>query len=387
GNYAIDSLRTQAIRTVTPHFEHRLFLTATPHNGDRLAWSTFLELLDDQRFARGVQPDPERLARVMVRRLKTDITDANGNRVFPDRKLEALEVDYTEEERRIHAALVEYTQLRQAANREEGGRHATEFVLKLLKKRLFSSPAAFAATLEEHRKTLAGRKKRSDGSALDQRVLRRLIQQTEEEYADDQRYEEAQGEAVSAASAAIPSLSARENELLEQMAYWAERAKARPDSKAKAILAWLNAHVKTNGNWSNERVIIFTEYRATQMWLVDVLTAEGFGANDRLMMIYGGMEKDKRETVKAAFQADPSVSPVRILLATDAASEGIDLQNHCRYMIHAEIPWNPNVLEQRNGRIDRHGQKAKEVLIWHPVGSGYRRKQLGADVAAGSLEG
>ena len=74
-------------------------------------------------------------------------------------------------------------------------------------------------------------------------------------------------------------------------------------------------------------------------------------------------------------------------MATDAASEGIDLQNHCHLMIHAEIPWNPNVLEQRNGRIDRHGQKAKEVLIWHPVGAGYRRKQFDADVAAGSLEG
>jgi hypothetical protein len=105
------------------------------------------------------------------------------------------------------------------------------------------------------------------------------------------------------------------------------------------------------------------------------------------MTIYGGMDKDAREAVKAAFQADPNVSPVRILVATDAASEGIDLQNHCRYMIHAEIPWNPNVLEQRNGRIDRHGQMAKEVLIWHPVGAGYRRKQLGADVTAGSLEG
>lgn len=386
-NYALDSLRTQAIRTIAPHFEHRLFLTATPHNGFQESFTSLLELLDDQRFARGVQPDQERLARVMVRRLKSDITDARGNRVFPDRKLEALEVDYTEDERRVHAALVEYTKLRQAANREEGGNHATEFVLKLLKKRLFSSPAAFAGTLDEHRKTLAGRKKPTDGSALDQRILRRLIQQTEEEYADDQRYEEAQEEAVSAASAALTNLSPRERELLEQMAHWAERARARPDSKAKAILGWLKQHIKPAGNWSRERVIVFTEYRATQKWLVDLLTAEGLGGDDRLMTIYGGMDKDKREAVKAAFQADPSVSPVRILVATDAASEGIDLQNHCRYMIHAEIPWNPNVLEQRNGRIDRHGQKAKEVLIWHPVGAGYRRKQLGADVAAGSLEG
>ncbi|MCZ2109534.1 MAG: DISARM system SNF2-like helicase DrmD [Dehalococcoidia bacterium] len=387
GNYALDSLRTQAIRTIAPHFEHRVFLTATPHNGFQESFTSLLELLDDQRFARGVQPDQERLARVMVRRLKTDITDANGNRVFPERRLEALEVDYSDEERRIHASLVEYTELRQAANREAGGSHATEFVLKLLKKRLFSSPAAFASTLDEHRKTLTGRKKRADGSALDQRILRRLIQQTEEEYADDERYEEAQGEAVNAATAALANLSPRERELLEQMAHWAERAKARPDSKAKAILAWLKQHVKPAGSWSNERVIIFTEYRATQKWLIDLLTAEGLGGGDRLMTIYGGMDKDAREAVKAAFQADPNVSPVRILVATDAASEGIDLQNHCRYMIHAEIPWNPNVLEQRNGRIDRHGQKAKEVLIWHPVGAGYRRKQLGADVTAGSLEG
>ncbi len=387
GNYALDSLRTQAIRVIAPHFEHRLFLTATPHNGFQESFTSLLELLDDQRFARGVQPDQERLARVMVRRLKSDITDANGARVFPDRKLEALEVDYTDVERDIHASLVEYTQLRQAANREEGGNHATEFVLKLLKKRLFSSPAAFAGTLDEHRKTLAGRNRPAAGSPLDQRILRRLIQQTEEEYADDQRYEEAQEEAIGAASAVLTRLSSREHELLEKMAHWAERAKARPDSKAKAILGWLKQHIKPAGGWSNERVIVFTEYRATQKWLVDLLAAEGFGGNDRLMMIYGGMDKEKREAVKAAFQADPSVSPVRILVATDAASEGIDLQNHCRYMIHAEIPWNPNVLEQRNGRIDRHGQKAKAVLIWHPVGAGYRREQLGSNVSAGSLEG
>ena len=73
------------------------------------------------------------------------------------------------------------------------------------------------------------------------------------------------------------------------------------------------------------------------------------------------------ETVKAAFQADPAVSPVRILLATDAASEGIDLQNHCNLLVHVEIPYNPNVMEQRNGRVDRHGQKQSEVVIWHPV--------------------
>ena len=78
------------------------------------------------------------------------------------------------------------------------------------------------------------------------------------------------------------------------------------------------------------------------------------------MTMYGGMDSKDRERIKAAFQTDPKHSPVRILLATDAASEGIDLQNHCSRMIHYEIPWNPNRLEQRNGRIDRHGQRVEE---------------------------
>jgi superfamily II DNA or RNA helicase len=387
GNYAIDSLRTQAIRVIGPHFEHRLFLSATPHNGYQESFTSLLELLDDQRFARGVAPDADRLARVMVRRLKTDITDANGNRVFPDRKLEALEVDYSEEERRIHAALVEYTQLRQRAVREQGGGQATDFVLKLLKKRLFSSPAAFAGTLARHRETLAGKKRKAADGSMDQRVLRRLIEQAEEDYADDERAQEAQDEAVGAATATQVALSEAERKLLDEMTKWGERAKSRIDSKAKAILDWLQEHIKPGGDWSKERVIIFTEYRATQKWLIDMLTAEGFGGPDRLVTIYGGMDAEDREAIKAAFQADPKVSPVRILVATDAASEGIDLQNHCCYMIHAEIPWNPNVLEQRNGRIDRHGQKAREVLIWHPVGAGYRRQKIGENVEAGTLEG
>ena len=86
---------------------------------------------------------------------------------------------------------------------------------------------------------------------------------------------------------------------------------------------------------------------------------EGFTGGDRLLTMYGGMDSKDRERIKAAFQTDPEQSPVRILLATDAASEGIDLQNHCSRLIHYEIPWNPNRMEQRNGRIDRHGQKAE----------------------------
>ena len=124
-------------------------------------------------------------------------------------------------------------------------------------------------------------------------------------------------------------------------------------------------------------MIIFTEYRATQNWLYDLLAREGFAekgpdGEKRLLTLYGGMNTEERETIKAAFQADPADASVRILLATDAASEGIDLQNHCSRLIHYEIPWNPNRLEQRNGRIDRHGQRADQVNIYHFVSSTYR---------------
>jgi superfamily II DNA/RNA helicase len=97
-----------------------------------------------------------------------------------------------------------------------------------------------------------------------------------------------------------------------------------------------------------------------------------------------GKFKD-RESIKAAFQADPKDAAVRILLATDAASEGVNLQNHCWQLIHYEIPWNPNRMEQRNGRVDRHGQKNPEVHVHHFVGAGFDATKPGQ--APGDLEG
>src|SRR5260370_1790751 len=98
------------------------------------------------------------------------------------------------------------------------------------------------------------------------------------------------------------------------------------------------------------------------------------------------MNTDDRERIKAAFQADPRESQVRILLAADAASEGIALKNHCSRLIHYEIPWNPNRLEQRNGRIDRHGQRASEVNIYHFVSSKFRDAPLGEELNVGELD-
>ena len=376
GKYATDSLRTLALRELAPHFEHKLFLTATPHNGYRESFSALLELLDNQRFSRGTDPDRKQLEAVMVRRLKTDPSFAkkwDGTPRFPPRVLEPIEVPYTEEERNIHAALRQYTKLRSDRATDNTERFATEFVLKTLKKRLFSCPAAFLITLEQHEKSLqTARKKAVTKPSIN--VLQREFDRMDEEYADDSEYDEATADALDSATRLFAEPTEEEQNLLKKMKKWAERARGQQDSKAKQLVAWLKQTLKPGGKWGKDRVIIFTEYRATQNWLQEVLATEGFSGDDRLLTMYGGMDSEQREEVKAAFQTAPEVSPVRILLATDAASEGLDFQNHCSRLIHYEIPWNPNRMEQRNGRVDRHGQKAKQVMIYHFVGQGYKER-------------
>lgn len=389
GRYAIDSLRTAAIRLLVPHFEHKLFLTATPHNGYPESFTALLELLDAQRFARGVQPDRKQLQVVMVRRLKQEMQNWDGSPMFPSRQLEAIAVEYPQAERQVHAALRRYTELRTKGVGDNVEKYATEFVLKLLKKRLFSSPEAFLTTLTQHQNALVTARRRQAGSLSakpTEGILRRQLEQVEEEFADDEVYEAATDESIGNTSRLFRSLSPEEHQLLQEMLQWAEVAAQKPDAKATQLLNWLNSTIRPGGQWSNERVIIFTEYRATQKWLYNLMAAEGLVQGDRLMTLYGGMNSDDREAVKAAFQAHPDVSPVRILLATDAASEGLDLQNFCSRLIHYEIPWNPNRMEQRNGRIDRHGQRSPSVQIYHFVGKNYQ-EQSTSGTRPGDLEG
>jgi SNF2 family DNA or RNA helicase len=387
GQYATDSLRTRAIRTLAPHFEHKLFLSATPHNGYRESFTALLELLDSQRFSRGVDADPKQLQSIMVRRLKRELPPRwDGKARFPQRLIEPLEINYPDSERELHQLLKDYSARRLAAELSPAARLGTEFVLKLLKKRLFSSPAAFLATLQQHRATLTRAKPRARALPTAS-VLRARIDGLGEDFADDDALEEAELSLTDTASRLFDAPSAEELALLDRLIALAEEVSRRPDAKAARLIEWLETRLRPGGDWSDERVILFTEYRATQSWLHTLLAARGLTANERLMLLYGGMDSDQRERIKAAFQADPGASAVRILLATDAASEGVDLQNHCANLIHYEIPWNPNRMEQRNGRIDRHGQRAEQVNLFHFVGRGFRRTDS-AQAASdpGSLE-
>lgn len=367
-HYALESQRTRFVRAIGPHFQHRLFLTATPHNGYTESFTSLLELLDDQRFARNILPDEKRLSQVMIRRLKSDLVDAQGNPLYARRTLQALEVPYTAEEREIHRKLDDYCVSREKDAGKAGNGFGTAFVNRLLKKRLLSSPAAFASTIEKHVASLSAARLAKPDTMAD-RILYKAILKTDEDYADDREVENAQAEAVEEATRRASPLTAEQRGMLDELRAWAQRARNQADSKAKALLDWLTANLKPDGQWNDRRVILFTEYRTTHQWIHQILASHGFGG-ERLAQLHGGLSQEEREPIKAAFQASPQDSPVRILLATDAASEGIDLQNHCNRLIHLEIPYNPNVMEQRNGRIDRHGQREKEVLIWHPVDGG-----------------
>jgi len=375
GSYAQESQRTQLIREIAPHFQHKLFLTATPHNGYTESFTSLLELLDDQRFARTIVPDEtnpqaqKSLKQAMIRRLKTDLLDAEGKPLYPQRKLHALEIKYTKEERAIHKKLNEYANSRESSNSETKNTVGIKFINGLLKKRLFSSPAAFASTLEKHVNTVNAGGAEKKATAIDERILRKAMLKAEEDYANDEDYEIAQGEAIEEVSKRSAPFTSEQSALINDLRNWAQIAQYQSDAKADAICDWIETNLKDKAKWNDQRVILFTEYRTTQQWLEKILTEKGYGG-DRLSIINGGMDQEEREEVKAAFQTNPTDAKVRILLATDAASEGIDLQNYCNCLIHLEIPYNPNVMEQRNGRIDRHGQKGSEVLIWHPVDAG-----------------
>ncbi len=384
GRYATDSLRTQAIRRLVPHFEHRLFLSATPHNGYPESFAALLELLDNQRFTRRVQPTSAQLDAMMVRRLKSELPALwDGSPRFPRRFITPLEVAYTPAECAIHQQLQLYCteRVREARERHDQTEvFATEFVAMLLKKRLFSSPAAFFSTLTKHEQALGETRRPGAASRrTDPGILRGRIEKVEEENDNDEELNEATSAALEAAAPLFHAPGAHERKLLDQMLAYASAAQHTPDSKANALLSWLHATIKPVHRWTRERVIVFTEYRDTQNWLYGLLARAGLAekgphGEPRLLMLYGGMTTDEREAIKAAFQAHPDEADVRILLATDAASEGIDLQNYCSRLIHFEIPWNPNRLEQRNGRVDRHGQHAKQVDIYHFVSETYRKQ-------------
>ena len=356
--YAVDSQRTRALRRLADKCEHRLFLSATPHNGYTESFTALLEMIDSRRFARGASIDEVALAEVTVRRLKSQIAGKD----FRSRQVKPLLYEASPEEERAYADLDE---LLRSSGRAQG-RRSLDIAALLLKKRFLSSPWAFARTLENYLDQSL------PGGALDDEYDDYYTEVMGSGQADEEEGLVAQPELDTLlATRGSDPLSAATREQLEELAGRARDYQYRPDSRLEALIGFLDAVCRPDGcTWTNERVVVFTEYADTLEWIVSVLRQRGYNER-RLAVIRGSTPAEEREDVRARFNADPVEEDVRVLIATDAAGEGIDLQTHCHRLVNFDIPFNPSRLEQRVGRIDRYGQReAPEIRYPVPAGRG-----------------
>lgn len=327
--------------------------------------NALIAILDDpQRFTRGVPVrGKQQLETVMVRRLKEDLREL-GVEQFPKRLLVPLRVgEPASPELVLARKLAEYTSLM----KPERGQGALVFIN--LQKRLLSSVEAFFRTLQAHQKALA------EGRA---RTAIQISPSDDDEYGvDDEVLDEADEARVSAATTVL-SATTDAKKLLDEMMRLATQARGAADAKVHALIKWIRKNQcpavavggadaktsKADRKWRGQRLLIFTEYGDTKRYLRTLLNTaiEGTdGADERVMELHGGMSDEQREEVQRAFNAPPDKHPVRILIATDAAREGVNLQGHCADLVHFDVPWNPARIEQRNGRIDRTLQPAPEV--------------------------
>ncbi len=378
--YAIDSKLTRAMRDLAPRFEHKLFLSATPHNGHSNSFSALLELLDPQRFVRGVPVDARLRDAVMIRRLKSDLR-AIGE-PFPQREVIRLEIDRLPEdapELALSRLLQRYRLAREArlSQASKAQQAAAMLVVTSLQKRLLSSIEAFARTLDVHRASLGKAPPRVALASLD------LLGQAPD--ADDERAELPEEEvereddaqmatATANASGGLAPLT-EELSLLDEMARIARGARYDADARVRYLLRWIREQLcpdlgAEDAAWKPRRVLIFTEYTDTKRYLYQLLSDAARLSDrgpERIATFHGGIGEERREAIKAAFNADPNKHPLRILIATDAAREGVNLQNNCADLFHFDVPWNPGRIEQRNGRIDRKLQQAAEVRCMYFV--------------------
>lgn len=378
--YARDSQTTLAVRNIASRFEHRLFLSATPHNGHSNSFSTLLEILDPQRFTRGVPvKNASVLKPVMVRRLKGELRKHIGSQI-PERK--TIQLDLTDKDAPLDAPelvladkLAEYSDIleRRLAASSNRVKAAGKLVAIALQKRLLSSIEAFARTLSVHRTSSAKKLVSASTAPVPTTSQTSLFDDgadlSEEQAAELEALEVARATQAGAAAAD----DARAQNLLDEMSALADEARNEPDAKVRRLIDWIRqnqcpdlprAGRKPKGKvpWLPRRLLIFTEYSDTKNYLLQQLESAIAGTDlddERILTLHGGMDEESRERVKQAF--NDAHHPVRILIGTDAAREGVNLQAQCADLFHFDVPWNPGRMEQRNGRIDRMLQPSPEV--------------------------
>lgn len=322
--YAVDSQFTKAMRALASRFEHRLFLTATPHNGHSNSFSSLLEMLDPQRFTRGVKVRPRDLEPVMVRRLKADLRhfgEPFAERVVTPMVIDNLPTDSPELV--LPRMLTAYgaSLLARAAKRGPQRAMQARLIFVGLQKRLLSSIEAFARTLTKHRDSLVRNLSASPALAMD------LIQSPGQ---DDDPIEPDEDAATTAATA-LAELDATQDEraadlaTVDAMLAIAEAHRSRQDARTKWLADWIRTNMTEAGTWNDRRLVIFTEWDATRIWLERRLNEalHDLDTENRIDHIIGATPLDRRETLKRAFNADPAAEPIRTVSAPPGSSRSV----------------------------------------------------------------
>ncbi len=371
----------QLLSRITRHF---LLMTATPHNGKNEDFHLFLALLDGDRFEgrfRGGEHATD-VSDLMRRLVKEQILKFDGRPLFPERRAYTVGYQLSDAEAQLYRAVTDY--VRQEFNRadhlNESRRGTVGFALTILQRRLASSPEAIYQSLRRRRERLESRLR-------EERLLKRageIVHHTtlSDEDLDDLddapegELENAENEVTDQATAArtIAELEAEIAGLqaLETLALSVRRSGT--DKKWEELSAILqNESEMFDATGHRRKLVIFTEHRDTLNYLAEKL-AGLIGEPKAIVVVHGGMRREERRNAQEAFTQDRDVL---IFLATDAAGEGINLQR-AHLMVNYDLPWNPNRIEQRFGRVHRIGQ-TEVCHLWNLVaeetreGDVYRR--------------
>jgi len=393
----------QLLSTVTRHF---LLMTATPHNGKEEDFQLFMALLDGDRFE-GKFRDGVHTADVsdlMRRMVKENLLKFDATPLFPERIANTVPYKLSDGEARLYKAVTDY--VRQEFNRAEALQNdkragTVGFALTILQRRLASSPEAIYQSLRRRKERLENRLRELEllqrgggipgigmieAPALDPEDVEDL------EDAPDSEVEAAEEEILDQATAArtIAELQAEIATLktLEGLALgvrrggedrkWRELSNLlaeifTPAAFAPALPGEAGAPDATNPGLKaspTQKLVLFTEHRDTLNYLEQRISTQ-LGRKEAVVCIQGGMGREDRMTMQESFRHDPEV---KVLLATDAAGEGINLQR-AHLMVNYDLPWNPNRIEQRFGRIHRIGQ-TEVCHLWNLIAEETREGEV-----------
>ena len=371
GNEVHYTKRFQLGRLLSDITRHFLLLTATPHNGKEEDFQYFMSLIDPDRFEGICRTSNQSIdvSDVMRRLVKEDLLKFDGTPLFPERLAYTINYDLSLLEGQLYTAVTTYVEeeFNRADQLSNERRTSVGFALTILQRRLASSPEAIYQSLHRRRERLEQRLREEQlGKRVADMDMAFDLPDNLDEMDDlpSEELEEAEARASDRVSAArtIEELRA-EIETLRRLEAMANNVRmSGTDKKWEQLSSILQDDEKMfDPDGQREKLIIFTEHRDTLNYLAEKIRTL-FGKDNAVVTIHGGMLRDERRKVETLFKQDKDV---RIMIATDAAGEGINLQR-AHLMVNYDLPWNPNRIEQRFGRIHRIGQ-TEVCHLWNLV--------------------